>query len=580
MTLTNNNSSSRSKLVALTIVALVIIGILIFYNNQPDLNKMEALYNRGQFHAARVGLEQALQKAPERHEARTLLVHTELSDGKPLQALEQMLILAEAKWDTLSVEVAFRRWMRSEQLDEDTAMLIIDFVYQESDRIPQWEWLREVGVDVVRANLPPSPILTSHYSWVPGMEFRAWLLDNVNPDSSFWTKLQAKFPQDSLAAVGRARSMSSPQGLEWLSQWESSNEIYSVEAGLYSLKKSSILHGMDTMETAYLNHVFPQDLLAIALAAVDNRVKLVFLLDYLEQYPDMGDLLEVARQAVDAPEPEWRIPAGVISNLTEDGNKIVLRKDDKIILHEIATGQRVELPAAGFAPFISPDGSKVAQLETSYDGWIAHIFTDQGVKVQEYKTDNWMYSVGWKDSSNLWLTKHERTYPEQNLFVLNLATEKVSRFEAIPPAEEYAQMRVGPGGRLAWFSEEKVGVWDGQEFWEYEYQADISGLDWAPDGSRIALTMGKDLYVQDIGGEFAALDLSGEHDNYYRPFLSWRNGDELYINYPLGRAVQMLAIYNLKTREITQTGIVNPQEVAGNRVLLFSGDTARIYDFR
>ena len=607
----------RHKIVALTIAGLVILGLVIVSSSQPDLSKMEALYNRGQFQAARVGLAQALQKEPEWHEARFLLAQTELSDGRQVAALEQMGILAEAGWDITEFEVRLNRWLASDPPDLETAKQIVDFSVQAMEQIPQWDWLREFGLKVaVDWALEELPGYLSHLgerdfdnywslveqgwfsavesgawetawqvsgaidktyerynaSGYPGLEFRVRLVASMGHLEVIWAELQAKFPEDCLVAVARAISMPRDQGLDWLVEWEGHNQVAPEAVAFYStMKGRRLILGVEKLKTIHLANIESEDLLSIALNMVDDEVKFMLLLDYLAQDPEMVQQVEIAKLILEVPEPEWQIDAAWGVSASEDGSKVMLHQyGEQPFLFNLSSGDEVTFPASFSDYFLSPDGSKVAVMQDSGWGYSILTYSGQGEMIQELGIDSRMSLIGWRDSNSLWLSALGVDYGF-SLCVLDLSDGTISKLDIDLHRQTWFQP--GPGGRIAWFRDKEVGLWDGDSVSVYSYGDSVNALAWSLDGTSLIVTIDSELHIQNIGGNLVALDLPrGRIPLYFELFLSWRSRDELYFNYSISNRQTMLAIYNVRTGKTTMTGILNPSMVVGNRVLAHGND--------
>lgn len=60
--------------------------------------------------------------------------------------------------------------------------------------------------------------------------------------------------------------------------------------------------------------------------------------------------------------------------------------------------------------------------------------------------------------------------------------------------------------------------------------------------------------------------------------IYWLNDYELTWSFPLVAGQSMLGIYNLQTKEVTMTGIVNPIAVSGRWVLVQGIDKVYVYE--
>ena len=637
---------NRAKYAGIVSVLIIIFAIIIIYPRQNDLKSFEALYNQGQYHAARAGLEQALRTDPEWYQARAILAHLELAEGKPVEALEQMMIMERGGWDITPLKIEFETWLNSEQLDPVSARLVLEFVI--SGR-PPWGWLKSSGLELAfqwAPDLVPQyllrlgerefrenwPIVSR--GWHDAQQFGDWetawavavILDNLSfniwpsethslgtyyrsmvvarmypDDPQLWTKLQSRYPRDCLAAVGKAASLPPDQGLGWLADWESTNQVTPEAASFYSTWKSLIIQNANQVFTPQLAHVEPGQLLYVALTDAGNQDKFMLILEYLAHF-DMAAQLEILKLAVH-PQPELVLRDMVGMSLSEDGNHVILMEvnnsleNEAAFMYTIDTGKRAEFPPL---PLIwSPDGSRAAVTQWNVLGDETEqkllIFGNQG-ELQELKLDTYSTLIGWKSSDSLWISREElgSRHSSVSLHFLNLINGSMSRADDVPDLPPTAVYRAGPGGRIAWFQGQSIGIWDGANVLIMELSNDVSDLHWAPDGTRLLLTMNNRLYTMGFRTGLRALNLPElsqgqrifgrtreeafsrypiDRDSYVPRVLAWRSPDELFLDYPIGNRHSILAIYNVSTEKITMTGVINPKSVAGGRVLVCTSDS-------
>lgn len=89
------------------IAVLLAVAALIWSRQPQGLDLYQDLLTKQEYGRARMTITQELSKKPQRHEARTLLAEVELAAGQPLAALEQIIILWQAEWDTDHLEEGF-----------------------------------------------------------------------------------------------------------------------------------------------------------------------------------------------------------------------------------------------------------------------------------------------------------------------------------------------------------------------------------------------------------------------------------------------------------------------------------------
>ena len=92
----------KGKTLALVLLACMLLSSVSC--GQGPLEKSRAWLQKSELGKARTALEDSLAKQPDWQEARALLVEVELAAGDPKVALDHMLILFRADYDTSALE--------------------------------------------------------------------------------------------------------------------------------------------------------------------------------------------------------------------------------------------------------------------------------------------------------------------------------------------------------------------------------------------------------------------------------------------------------------------------------------------
>lgn len=596
---------------ALVISGLVILAMVLL-TPSTDLDKLEAMYNRGHYPAARSGLERALARDSDFHDARQLLIKIELAENSPVAALEHLVTLAAEGIDVADLEYQFNRWlMLSPRLDAKVGEQILEVIIDRPRGLSDWEWLSVFGLRVIEISSPESTanyLLKVHpdhirYNWeLADLAFNnivhkdleaAWavatILDNLanpnfqgsidyrlhlvnewyNQESIF--ALQALFPEDIVAAIAKAGLMSSPQGLIWLQNWESKfGRLPASVVHYYSSNKCRLLMEAAEVNEEQLTNIMPEDLLRVIISENQDSSKLKIITQYLTRFPEMAE--PVALLSVPRLEPALVIDDAWVFSLSPDGRRAIIRRMVDDYIYEIDTGK--EYGVSSWNLRWSPDGSHAVVVD---EGSLSThwVISNKAEQIQEFELDLDLKFIGWRDSRSLWLTKDIPDAPWRELYILTM-DGGLKRFSQSPLLPQDTIYLPGPEGKLAWQSRQQVGIWTGKEIVTFSYSAGpqyIAIRDWLPDGRGVVLTADQ-LYIQSLDGDLVKLDLPWQDLSVY---LSWRNQDELYYAHPIGSYGEqslpsMLCIYNIVTGEVIPTGILDPLQVAGKRVLVRGGN--------
>lgn len=593
----------RMQLIALGLIGTVILALALAPST-PDFARLEELTQMGNYQAARIGLEQALARNPDWHEARALLAEAELGDDRLDQALAHLLVLARQGRDTRSLESKFNRWLRQgNAVDTDSSAQALEMIMADKTFL-EWEWLTNFGLnlaficldktaqyllflgenqlfsawDTVQAGL--SRLLDrgewetlwqvaaacegfATESWLHGNFFisRGELIHVLKPE--VWPDLQNRFPQDALAAIGYALSLPPGEGLAWLRQWEGQNPLpQPIET--YSQLKSILL-----LESP---GVKPEDLIfvtgaGLVTAAIEARHQTNQVLPGMiaARWEELGGDPGLAAAIGLVPQPIYQETAASFWDieLSPDGKHLIFGPSatwEQLIIN-LDSKEQTAIPY--YPAKWSPDSTR---LYIGAEGGIS-VFSAQGKLLQNYDLGFAYFPVGWRDEKSIWLTS-------DNFGKLHVLSLSGGQIEPVIEAKDlhlggdpYAEFFPGPQGRIAWQSGGTVGVWDGQKIATYRFSGWLNGISWYPDGSGLILELGEGLYSQPLRGQAKPVSLPQSIRG--ARFMGWRNSHEMYLSVPLEDTLhRQLMIYNEITGDVTLTEYFNPHKIAGQRVLV------------
>lgn len=152
-------------------LALILLACLLLSSvscGQGPLEKSRAWLQKGELDKARAALEDSLAKQPDWHEARALLVEVELAAGVSKVALDHMLILFRADYDTSALEQNLYA-----ALDKCTYQQISDCILYILDNESSWGQglalhvlnQRPKNSELITAVLPPLVKVTPEQQW-------------------------------------------------------------------------------------------------------------------------------------------------------------------------------------------------------------------------------------------------------------------------------------------------------------------------------------------------------------------------------------------------------------------------------
>ena len=607
----------RTMIVAATVL-MVFVALMI--PGEADLAKLHDLLDRGNYQAAREGARQVLARKPESHAYRELLAMAELASGRPVEALEHTLILAGTGWNTETLMEELNKARTDIGQDAEITISVLELLTERLPEHPDLGWLKTFGLNLLiegdAVNMAPGFLdhfhqadfethsyligriweavhsggleaawrtaeildtrgveIRGYSSNLPGYSLRTSFFtvgrsqSEVDPEQ--WIALQENFPQDPLLALMRGVAMDSA-GLAWLTEWESVNQVDGEVLDIYQAFKVSVLARAASVEPEHLASLPPLFLFQAAMGDAINKDKLEIILDYLDGQPELANYsinLEAARLALAAPAPKWTIPKHGTFGMFLEGDWLRISKwpnpstGNIYEYYNLLTEQEFQLPGS---PSWSPGGKQLAvqNLESLV------IYNAQGVMVSEFpRQSNLMQAPFWRDEENLWLSIYA---DDLTLYMLNTNDGTVTKAEGIPEGVNANLFWYGPGGMVAWYEGNDFCIFDGEKvitIQQFHQDDNVWVGSWAPDGSGLIIARDAEFLYYEIGGRLRHLDLPESGYNT----VSWLNDDEFTWEFPIGVGQRMLGIYNLKTGKTTMTGIANPVNVSGNRVLVNSG---------
>lgn len=389
-----------------------------------------------------------------------------------------------------------------------------------------------------------------------------------------------------MAAI-RSRVM--PEGgLDWLVAWEEAHGLAKEDEEAYSSFKMLSVAEARQVQSRQFQYVGPLELLAAGLMDAANRDKLEIILDYVEAVPELAADVEILRSCHPLPRFFRAIPNRGAISCSLSGDWLCLRdyggpEGIEHTYHNFVTGAEFTLPY--FLEW-SPDGLRAASVEGNH----LRIYDCQGQIIQEQDLSSPARGdIAWRDEGSLWIPLVERGptgIQRASMYILTLASGSLERAEHIPSAIS-PYFYYGPQGRLAWKEGNYFYVYDGKATHALPLDNLIAVGAWSPDGKAMLLitaqeaypnvVLGKALHYK-IGGSVKELELEFGLSSMPLPLISWLNQDELSWPFPLATGQHMLGKYNLRTGEVTMTGIVLPQEVSGRRVLAQGVDGVYVYE--
>lgn len=575
----------------LVLVAIALVALsVILLPQRLDEDKLQDLWEQGNYPAVAYGAEEILRRDNTAHEVREMAVQAYLATEQCLPALEHLLVLAEANWP-ISPGITREIVNSIDEMGEESVQELVVSLSQLLVHLGEPR-AAELGIDLVtRPSLAELvPEFVEHLSVLRDNDptgilfFRAWdnVLNNgsleamwrtaeiINEEIMFlgqsrvfqsdvlsqgvvqeqeWRSLQGQRPDEPLVALGLAGSMEGRDGLAWLLDWEEGKDVPPELADIYSHFKLDMLVQKDAIESSNLAWITPEDIGYLAYSSQgEMREELFNLAQELEsssQFQQHGEIIRLVQES----EPNL-VAENVeyAKQLTRDGWLVYTHTGqanemyrEKYLNLNHGTSFSMNFTTEGNS-YWSPDMSAWFIVESS--GKIT-VLDSQGAKIQDIVPEPPVYQVlGQKDAESLFV--HEREGHYDYISVLNIEDGRVERIVEFLPSESVS---AGSGGKLAWTEIDTLTIRYDNETHNFSYGAlYIDQCCWNPDGSAVALRVDGQPVVQYLSGETVNLGLNAS-------CLGWRSSDELYLSLQDSFRSPMLAIYNLEANTMTSTGI-------------------------
>lgn len=554
---------------------LALILTTLFLLPDKNLDKYLEMMERELYHDVSRNLERELRRHPAWHEARILLVASELMLGRMDSVLLNMTVLQEAGEEISECEEGVKLWLQYLELPEEQVVPSIAAARRGVERCPGWFWVQSVFLDlavkygnsedVIAAlemllHLDFSEFssiesalariisagsidtawalaekLEGHPSFGGYMSCREFVVSHV--EEAAIISLFEQHPQEPLLAVRYACFLKPDAGLTFLRQWEQKNKVYDIAASDYYRMKLELVHNADSVVFSDLYYLDSQALINVALASQPEKCNLI--LDFLQER-GFEDLVQEARQVLAGPKPNLHLPYTFVS-ISPDGEKLISSKlakgkqNSSVFLLAGIEGDEIELcnPDSSVADvFWSPDSSNfVFQFHGD-----CFIYTAQGELREHTAAESDQIVVGWQSRNSLWLRTRGKALD-------NLRVYKIDTGETLSSGVTFYNMIcVGPKGELAWSSANKTSMQKDGDLLELPFSSET--VSWLPDGSGILLERYGMLYLW-TGYELHDIIVTGK-------FLGWRTDTAFYWTSKDDESdASSLMAFNLKTGENT-----------------------------
>lgn len=113
--------------------ALLALGLAIFIPRRDNLDACLAMYQRGEYSSLNRRLERVLNLDPNWHEARKLLVKSQVAAKEPVAALDNMLYLLAAGESSSQDRYILHKLARSEELLKESRVILARWLEREPD---------------------------------------------------------------------------------------------------------------------------------------------------------------------------------------------------------------------------------------------------------------------------------------------------------------------------------------------------------------------------------------------------------------------------------------------------------------
>ena len=148
----------ENKPMALGVLALAALSLYLILPSQADAEKLERLFDQGNYQAVRAGAEQVLARDPDAHRSRELLALAELATKRPVEALGHTFILAGAGWDVDLLVQHLDRALLTEQADEEECNRALDLIEEKMPGVSDSAWPKQLGLKLLIKGQVPERI--------------------------------------------------------------------------------------------------------------------------------------------------------------------------------------------------------------------------------------------------------------------------------------------------------------------------------------------------------------------------------------------------------------------------------------
>lgn len=587
---------------------VLIMVALILWPKGADLERLNNMFERGQYEAVCAQLELALEDKPNWYEARKLMVSAALGAGQLDLALTHLVALQETG-PTGTEEKAVSDWLVLNcptPAQGDNALAIVRDNIEDSSR---WAWIKEFYVKLLIKLERPQDIpdaleliISSEQGRLSdslmnpvalGWEYVAecqglielWQLSSqldysIAESSVPWTwrgrvlgrtlftevaELQKEFPGDPVLAAGLALYQQDDAGLEFLRQWEADYTVDGTSLPWFSTVKFDLLRSAQSVGPDDFSHITPNQLLQLAADSTHEPGKCRVILSYLEEGDYYPQQVGILRAALKGPNSVLSL-AAYEAVLSSDGNWLSFKLDATTgKIYNLKTEESYTLRSLFFGStwMWAPDSSQVAYISEYYPE-IIEIFDTRGVLLSRVEFQGYYLLLGWRDAKTIWVQEYD---PRYRSFLAPPLLCDLKSGRLFPSPEDFSSSSVnlspGPRGFLAWEDNGEIWLKQGKELSTLQGGSTVI-VSWIPDGRGLVLNRDGELYLW-TGAEPEPLGMQGVSFI----FLGWRNEKEFYYGVEIEETHSFRVMsYNIRTQGVTEYNLV------GSRWLAAAGKTA------